>query len=264
MTIAGSDSGGGAGIQADLATFSALGVFGTSVITAITAQNTFEVADVDVVSPSMVKAQFEAVMTDMEVQAVKTGMLAEVPIIELISEIAAQGGIPNLVVDPVLLSSSGYELIKGDARNAYLNDLFPHALVVTPNMQEASYLLNTEVTSVEEMVEAAKRLSDSGARYVIVKGGHLQSNRSIDVVSDGNSISLLEEEMIPTRNIHGTGCTFSAAITAFLAMGRAPMEAFKEAKSYITSTIKGARTWRLGRGHGPVDHLLWCSDRSPT
>ncbi|MCL4312626.1 MAG: bifunctional hydroxymethylpyrimidine kinase/phosphomethylpyrimidine kinase [Actinobacteria bacterium] len=258
MTIAGSDSSGGAGIQADLATFSSLGVFGTTAITAITAQNTFEVSDVDSVSPAMVEAQVNAVMRDMDVRAVKTGMLAEVPIVELVSDLAAQGRLPNLVVDPVLLSSSGYELIKGDARHAYLNRLFPHALVITPNMQEASYLLDTEITNIEEMVEAAKRLTDSGARYVIVKGGHLRSNHSVDVVADASGINLLEEEMVPTDNIHGTGCTFSAAIAAFLAMGRAPMEAFREAKGYVTSSIRGARSWKLGKGHGPIDHFSWC------
>lgn len=260
LTIAGSDSGGGAGIQADLKMFSALGVFGTSAITAVTAQNTVGVDLVDVLDEHTVAAQIDAVMTDLRPVAVKTGMLACTEIIDLVAERAAAGRLPPLVVDPVMVASSGDRLLDEEAEAAYLDHLLPHALVTTPNLREASVLVGREVTTVDEMATAAAELAATGPAWVVVKGGHLDG-AAVDVVYERvtGRVSRLTAPRIETRNNHGTGCSFAAAITAGLALGRGPEDAIGEAKLTVTGAIAGAASWRLGTGHGPVDHFGWGS-----
>jgi hydroxymethylpyrimidine/phosphomethylpyrimidine kinase len=256
LTIAGSDSGGGAGIQADLQAFAANGVVGTSAITALTAQNTTGVRGVHVPPWEFVDAQISAVLADLPVAAVKTGMLATAEIIELVARRAAAGDLPQLVVDPVMVASSGDRLLAEAAEMAYLKTLFPHALVVTPNLREASLLVGRELTTVAEMAEAAAELARTGARYVLVKGGHLAGD-AIDVLFDGGRVHHLPARRIDTVNVHGTGCTTAAAIAAFLARGETVHDAVAAAKAYTTSAIEGAACWRLGAGHGPIDHFGW-------
>jgi len=256
LTIAGSDSGGGAGIQADLKAFAANGVFGTSAITAITAQNTIGVRGVHVPPWEFVDAQISAVLADLPVAAVKTGMLATAEIIELVARRAGAGDLPQLVVDPVMVASSGDRLLAEEAEMAYLKLLFPHALVITPNLREASLLVGRELTTVDDMAEAAAQLGQSGAPYVLVKGGHLAGD-AIDVLFDGDRIQQLAAPRIDTVNVHGTGCTMAAAIAAFLARGETVPDAVRAAKAYTTGAIQGAAAWRLGAGHGPIDHFGW-------
>jgi hydroxymethylpyrimidine/phosphomethylpyrimidine kinase len=260
LTIAGSDSGGGAGIQADLKTFAANGVFGTTAVTALTAQNTVGVTGVHVPPWEFVDAQITAVLTDLPVAAVKTGMLATVEMVELVARRAEAGELPLLVVDPVMVASSGDRLLDEEAETAYLERLFPHALVVTPNLREASLLVGRQLSDVADMAKAAAQLAMTGARYVLVKGGHLAGD-AIDVLFDGDQVHQLSSPRIDTVNVHGTGCTTAAAITAFLARGETVVEAVKAAKLYTRSAIEGAAGWRLGAGHGPVDHFGWNGPR---
>jgi hydroxymethylpyrimidine/phosphomethylpyrimidine kinase len=256
LTIAGSDSGGGAGIQADLKAFAANGVFGTSAITAITAQNTVGVRAVHVPPWEFVEAQIDAVLADLPVAAVKTGMLATAEIIALVARRAGAGDLPRLVVDPVMVASSGDRLLAEEAEMAYLQRLFPHALVVTPNLREASLLVGRELTTIDDMAKAAAQLSETGARYVLVKGGHLVGD-AVDVLFDGVDIHILTSPRIDTVNVHGTGCTTAAAIAAFLARGSTVIDAVRAAKAFTTAAIEGAAGWRLGAGHGPIDHFGW-------
>jgi hydroxymethylpyrimidine/phosphomethylpyrimidine kinase len=252
LTIAGSDSGGGAGIQADLKTFAALGVFGTSAITAITAQNTRGVAAVDVLRPEMVYAQVKSVAEDFEVGAAKTGMLADAKIIEAVVRAVADFKILRLVVDTVMVSKSGHRLLAAEAETALRGLLLPIATLITPNLPEAEVLLGEKITNVETMREAAKKLHRLGAKHVLLKGGHLDGNQSTDVFYDGKEIVLLEGQRIATTSTHGTGCTLSAAITAHLALGKSVLEACRAAKAYLTGAIRHAVP--LGGGHGPVNH----------
>ena len=256
LTIAGSDSGGGAGIQADLKAFAANRVFGTSVITAITAQNTVGVKAVHVPPLEIVDAQISAVLADLPVAAVKTGMLATAEIIDLIARRAAAGELPHLVVDPVMVASSGDRLLPEEAEMAYLERLFPHALVVTPNLREASLLVGRELTGIDDMAKAAAELAQTGARNVLVKGGHLTGD-AVDVLFDGEEVHELRSRRVATVNVHGTGCTTAAAIAAFLARGETVQEAVRAAKAYTTAAIEGAAGWKLGAGHGPIDHFGW-------
>jgi hydroxymethylpyrimidine/phosphomethylpyrimidine kinase len=251
LTIAGSDSGGGAGIQADLKTFAAHGVHGTSAITAVTAQNSVSVTDWVALEPRMVVAQIEAVASDMAVAAVKTGMLATAAIVEAVAEAVKRLALPNLVVDPVMVAKSGDRLLDPAAESAYLH-LFPLAMVVTPNLEEAEALLGRPVRDLAAMREAARALLDLGPRAVVVKGGHLPG-AAVDVFFDGRAFEELPAERIRTRNTHGTGCTYSAAIAARLALGAALLPAVREAKAYLTEAIR--RSYSVGRGPGPVDHL---------
>jgi hydroxymethylpyrimidine/phosphomethylpyrimidine kinase len=256
LTIAGSDSGGGAGIQADLKAFAANGVFGTTAITALTAQNTVGVTGVHVTPWEFVDAQIDAVLADLPVAAVKTGMLATAQIVELVARRAAAGDLPRLVVDPVMVASSGDRLLDRDAETAYLDRLFPHALVVTPNLREASLLVGRDLAGVDDMTKAASELAGTGARFVLVKGGHLTGD-AVDVLFDGETHHQLRSPRIDTVNVHGTGCTTAATIAAFLARGHTVIDAVRSAKAYIDGAIAGAATWRLGAGHGPVDHFGW-------
>jgi hydroxymethylpyrimidine/phosphomethylpyrimidine kinase len=261
MTIAGSDSGGGAGIQADLKTFTTHGVFGTSVITALTAQNTAKVRGVRVVEPDFVAEQLAAVLDDLPVAAVKTGMLATVEIVHLVARWARR--LPRLVVDPVLVSSSGDQLFDGSARRAYLDELFPVATVVTPNSREAGVLVGWEITSVEDAVAAARELGRTGPEWVVVKGGHLHSDAdagrdldhgrdAVDVVWHAGEVEILRAPWVDTANNHGTGCTFAAATAARLARGDDVRAALHGAKSYVHRALRGSAGWRLGEGHGPL------------
>ena len=255
LTIAGSDSGGGAGVHADLKTFAAHGVHGTSAVTALTAQNTVGVFGVHVAPASFVDQQIAVVLADFDVGAVKTGMLATTEIVSVVAARAAKGELTNLVVDPVMVATSGDHLLESGAERAYITELFRYATVITPNLAEASLLVGRPVCTVDEQIDAARRLFDYGPEYVVVTGGDADGDEVVDVVFDGTTIRLLRSTRISTSNTHGTGCTFSAAITARLAAGDTCSDAIDAAKRYITAALHGAAEWTLGRGHGPVDHL---------
>jgi hydroxymethylpyrimidine/phosphomethylpyrimidine kinase len=255
LTIAGSDSAGGAGIQADLKTFAALDVFGTSAITALTAQNTVGVSDVHAVPHDFVDAQIEAVLDDLDVRAVKTGLLATAPIIEAVAARARRGELPNLVVDPVMVASSGERLLEPDGEQAYIEHLFPHALVITPNLREAAVLLGRPVLSIDDMTGAARDLAQTGPRIVVVKGGHLDADEAVDVLYTDEGVQELRAPRVETRNAHGTGCTFASAIAARLTRGDDPVAAIEGAKHFVTTALQGGASWRLGAGSGPVDHF---------
>ena len=257
LTIAGSDSGGGAGIQADLKTFAAFGVYGASAITAITAQNTVGVRAIHEVPVEVVAAEIDAVMEDIGADAVKTGMLSSAGIIDVVADRLRAHGVRSLVVDPVMVAKSGDRLLREDAVHALRERLLPLALVVTPNAPEAGVLSGVEVLDAASAREAARRIHDLGPRVVVVKGGHLEGDTSDDLVWDGRSFEVLTGRRIATRHTHGTGCTFSAAIAAGLALGRTPLEATREARAFLQGAIEHAEP--LGHGHGPVNHL-W---RSP-
>jgi hydroxymethylpyrimidine/phosphomethylpyrimidine kinase len=253
LTIAGSDSGGGAGIQADLRTFAAHGVHGTSAITAVTAQNSVSVTDYVALEPRMVVAQVEAVASDMPIAAVKTGMLANRDIVSAVADVVRRLALPHLVVDPVMVAKGGARLLDPDAEQAYADRLFALAEVLTPNLMETEALLGRPVRTREQMREAARELRGRGPRVVVVKGGHLAGDEAVDVFYDGERLEELATPRIHTQNTHGTGCTYSAAIAARLALGDQPFEAVRGAKEYLTEAIR--RSYSVGRGHGPVDHL---------
>lgn len=257
LTIAGSDSGGGAGIQADLRTFAAHGVLGTTAITAVTAQNTLGVQRVDVLAPEAVDAQVTAVLDDLAPTAVKTGMLASQAIVELVADRAARRDLPRLVVDPVMVSSSGDRLLDAGAEAAYRDRLLRHATVATPNLHEAGVLLEQPVTDVTAMRVAAVELAGLGPEWVVVKGGHLTGS-AVDVVHRrGGDTFLLEADRVETPNNHGTGCSFAAAVAAGLARGDDPEVAIRGAKHFVALAIARAARWRVGGGHGPIDHFGW-------
>ncbi|MCR4398694.1 MAG: bifunctional hydroxymethylpyrimidine kinase/phosphomethylpyrimidine kinase [Firmicutes bacterium] len=258
LTVAGSDSGGGAGIQADLKTFTVLGVYGASVITALTAQNTLGVKSIHDIPPEFVAEQLEAVLGDIGADAVKTGMLANNGIVETVAGVLADHRVKNLVVDPVMVSKSGHPLLEREARAALMRALLPMALIVTPNLYEAEALTGREVRTVDQMKSAAELIARMGPRYVVVKGGHLRGP-AVDVLFDGTGFSLLAQDRVETKNTHGTGCTYSAAIAAFLARGRAPAEAVASAKRYVTTAIRFSLD--IGRGHGPTNHMAWKRDK---
>jgi len=257
LTIAGSDSGGGAGIQADLKTFAALGVFGTSALTAVTAQNTTAVLGVRTLEPAFVDLQIEAVLADFAVGAVKTGMLASAAIVAVVARRAAAGDLPHLVVDPVMVTSTGTPLLDDDGVAAYLDLLLPHAAVCTPNMREASLLTSMAVTDVAGMEAAARRLADRGPGVVVVKGGHLGGAIAPDVVLADGVLTVLDAPRIVSANDHGTGCSLAAATAAHLAMGTDAVGAVTQAKAFVARAIRGAASWTLGAGHGPLDHFGW-------
>jgi hydroxymethylpyrimidine/phosphomethylpyrimidine kinase len=253
LTIAGSDSGGGAGIQADLKTFGALGVFGMSAITAVTAQNTVAVTRIQEIDPDVVAAQIDAVCEDIGVDAAKTGMLASAAIIEAVAAAARRYRIPNLVIDPVMVSKSGAPLLRKDAIRVLLSALLPLADIVTPNLPEASVMAGIAVTNEEEAREAARRIHALGARHVVVKGGHAESPNVVDLFYDGRDFQELKAERVATTATHGTGCTFAAATAAYLAHGLPPLEAVIRAKDFLTAALKAAP--KIGRGTGPIDHF---------
>jgi hydroxymethylpyrimidine kinase/phosphomethylpyrimidine kinase len=259
LTIAGSDSGGGAGVQADLKTFAALRVHGTCALTAVTAQNTAAVRGVVTLEPAFVRTQVETVLDDFSVRAVKTGMLATAGIVVAVAELAEGDLLPHLVVDPVLVSSTGHPLLEPDGIAAYMERLLPHALVVTPNLREAAVLGQTDVDSLrslEARVAVAERIRATGARYAVVKGGHLTESAD-DVVAGPEGTVVLPGERIATGNDHGTGCSLSAAVAAHLALGLDVPEALALAKQFVARALAGGADWELGAGHGPLDHFGW-------
>jgi hydroxymethylpyrimidine/phosphomethylpyrimidine kinase len=259
LTIAGSDSAGGAGIQADLKTFAALGVHGASAITALTAQNTIGVKGVHVVPAAFVDAQIAAVLDDLDVRAVKTGLLASRPVIERVAARAGRGELPSLVVDPVMIASTGNRLLEPDAEQAYLDHLFQHALVITPNLREAAVLLGRPVQDIADMVRAACDLAQTGPRIVVVKGGHLeQGDDAVDVLCTDGRVEELRATRVETGNVHGTGCSFASAIAAGIAGGAEPIDAIVKAKHFVTAALQGAASWRVGAGSGPIDHFAHC------
>ncbi|MBS3984350.1 MAG: bifunctional hydroxymethylpyrimidine kinase/phosphomethylpyrimidine kinase [Selenomonadales bacterium] len=253
LTIAGSDSSGGAGIQADLKTFSALGVYGMSAITAVTAQNTCGVSAVQDISPEITSAQIEAVFSDIRVDAVKIGMVSRVETIEAIASALRRFAPRCVVLDPVMVAKSGHRLIQPDAVAALCSQLFPLADVITPNIPEAEVLLGETISDVPAMERAARALRALGARFVLVKGGHLVGE-AVDVLFDGERYMHFTALRIPTRHTHGTGCTLSAAIAAHLALGCSVPEAVARAKEYISGAI--AEAFALGQGVGPVHHFF--------
>jgi hydroxymethylpyrimidine/phosphomethylpyrimidine kinase len=252
LTIAGSDSGGGAGVQADLRTFAAHGVHGTSALTAVTAQNSVGVSAWVALAPSMVVAQIEAVATDMPVRATKTGMLGNAEIVAAVAEAAARLRLAPLVVDPVMVAKSGDRLLDAAAERAYVERLLPLATLVTPNLHEAEALLGRPVRDLPAMREAARDLARLGARAVLVKGGALPGD-AVDVLFDGERVIDLPAPRVDTPNTHGTGCTLSAAIAARLARGEPLVEAVRGAKEYLTEGLR--RSYAVGRGRGVVDHM---------
>jgi hydroxymethylpyrimidine/phosphomethylpyrimidine kinase len=253
LTIAGTDSGAGAGIAADLRTFAAIGVFGTLVVTAVTAQNTLGVREFLGMPASLVEAQLDALLEDMPARAAKTGMLGSSEVVKLLARRAGAGLLPPLVVDPVLVSSSGKPIFAGDDVAGAYRDLLARAAVITPNLPEAALLTGRPVTDLAEMESAARKLQGLGPRLVVVKGGRRRDTEAVDVAFDGRCVTLLRAPWIDTPNVHGTGCTFSAAIAANIALGREPLEAALLAKQFVTRAITGGSHWHLGSGHGPLD-----------
>ncbi len=255
LTIAGSDSGGGAGIQADLKTFHRFGVFGTSVITAVTAQNTRGVTGWEAVSPELIRGQLEAVATDLRPNAVKSGMLPDAATIAVVAAGVRRYGLAPYVLDPVMVATSGDPLIASDAVDAIRSTLLPLATLVTPNLDEAGILVGEPVRDVAAMHTAARRLVALGARAALVKGGHLAGPEAVDVLYDGEHARELRHPMLATRNLHGTGCTVSAAIAARLALGDDLDAAVSRALDFVHDAIATAPG--LGGGHGPLNH--WAS-----
>ena len=254
LTIAGSDSGGGAGIQADLKTFSALGVFGMTAITAVTVQNTLGVSGYEALSPHTVAEQIRAVVTDIGVDAAKTGMLASREIVEAVADAVAETGVPNLVVDPVFVSKHGHALLAEDAVDALRTRILPLATLVTPNLPEASALAGFPVRTAEDMARAAEAILALGPRAVLVKGGHLEGSTSAnDLLVDAGRSEWILGERLDTPHTHGTGCTLSAAIAGHLARGDELADAVRAGKRFVTEAIRHALA--LGGGIGPVDQL---------
>ncbi len=256
LTIAGSDSSGGAGIQADLKTFGALGVYGASAITALTAQNTQRVRGVEACAPQFVADQIAAVMDDLEVDAIKTGMLANAGIVRAVVATLRTYRARPVVVDPVMVATSGDVLLAEDAIESIITDLFPLAAVITPNLPEAARLLQAPLARTEgEAAEQAQALLALGPEAVLVKGGHGEGGTSVDVLVHAGGTRRFARPRVDTANTHGTGCTLSSAIAAGLALGRPLEQAVEEAKTFVWEALVAGRALGVGKGHGPVDHL---------
>ena len=253
MTIAGSDSGGGAGIQADLKTFACHGVYGTSVLTAVTAQNTQKVMLVHEVPPEVVTAEIDAVLVDIGADAVKTGMLSSSPIIEAVVEGLERHGVTRLVVDPVMVAKSGDRLLRTEAVKSLRALLLPLATVVTPNVPEAEVLAEMTIENRDDARRAAVRIYEQGPRAVVVKGGHLPGP-AVDQLYDGRNFKEYSAPRVDTKNTHGTGCTFASAIAAGLAKGMILEEAVKGAKDFVTEAMR--QSYSVGHGHGPLNHFF--------
>ncbi|MGH9079063.1 MAG: bifunctional hydroxymethylpyrimidine kinase/phosphomethylpyrimidine kinase [Acidimicrobiales bacterium] len=270
LTIAGSDSGSGAGIQADIKSMGAVGVFATVAVTAVTAQNTTAVTHVHYLPTAMVEAQIDAVLDDLHVRATKTGMLGTAGCVTAVGRRAAAGDLPRLVVDPVMVASTGRVLLADEGVGAYRCDLLPHALVATPNLWEAALLAGMAPSAgpdIEAMTEMARRIHELGPVWVLVKGGHLPGVDShpargapdlvTDILFDGTEVTRLTHPHVDTPNTHGTGCSLSAAIAAYLAHGMDVPTSVTAAREFVHTALLGGAGWRLGRGHGPLDHLGW-------
>ncbi|MBM4256858.1 MAG: bifunctional hydroxymethylpyrimidine kinase/phosphomethylpyrimidine kinase [Deltaproteobacteria bacterium] len=251
LTIAGSDSGGGAGIQADLKTFMALGVYGTSVITAVTAQNTLGVQGVIELPPEFVAQQFDSVLSDIGTHAAKTGMLSSIPLVQTVSKKVREYKLEKFVVDPVMVAKGGHPLLREEARRVVAETLLPLALVVTPNLHEAGLLAGMDVITRTDMEEAARRIKALGPRYVVVKGGHLETE-ACDILFDGHALHAYEAQKLDTVCTHGAGCTFSAAMTAALAKGQDVQSAIATAKTFVSTAM--AAGVLIGAGHAPLNH----------
>jgi len=257
LTIAGSDSGGGAGIQADLKAFAARGVYGMSALTAITAQNTVGVQGVFELPAGFVARQIDSVMEDIGADAWKTGMLSNAEIIGVVADRARRYHVELLVIDPVMVAKSGDPLLRPEARDALIRELVPLAYVITPNHHEAQVLTGLEIRTVEDMRRAAVAIHAMGARNVVVKGGHLPaSDDAVDVLYDGRDFTEYNTPRVDTPNTHGTGCTFASAIAAELAKGNDVREAVRIAKAYLTAALRAAVGLHIGHGHGPLNHFL--------
>ena len=262
LTIAGSDSGGGAGIQADLKAMSANGVFGMSVITAITAQNTRAVTAAYDLPLDLIEAQMEAIFEDFEVSAVKTGMLSSTGIVRLVARKLEALSVENLVVDPVMISKSGYDLLQPDSIESVKHDLIPLARLVTPNLPEAERLTGRSIRTADDAKAAARAIHKLGPGAVLVKGGHRLDEPATDILFDGSEFTVLPGEYIKTSNTHGTGCTYASAIAAKLALGNDLVEAVRTAKAYVTEAIR--HSLAIGHGHGPTDHFFAMRSSNPT
>ncbi|SFC93152.1 bifunctional hydroxymethylpyrimidine kinase/phosphomethylpyrimidine kinase [Clostridium uliginosum] len=253
LTIAGSDSSGGAGIQADLKSFSANGVYGMSVITAVTAQNTMGVFDIQDINPEMIESQIDVIFKDIRVDAIKIGMVSKIESIKAITKsLKKVKKLPVVVLDPVMISKSGFNLLSRDAKDTLIEELFPLVTLVTPNLPEAEEILGYEIKTLENMKEAALKIRELGPKYVLVKGGHLEGEAT-DLLLYGEKFIYFKQERINTKNTHGTGCTLSSAIAANLAKGMNIEDAVKEGKRYITIAIKHGL--ELGKGVGPTNHF---------
>ncbi len=256
LTIAGSDSGGGAGIQADLKTFAARGVYGMSAITALTAQNTVGVQGVFEIPTDFIALEIDSVVSDIGADAVKTGMLSSAPIIQTVAAKIREYRLAPLVVDPVMVAKSGDHLLRDDARDALIREILPLATVVTPNLHEAHVLCGFPITNLDEMRRAAITIKAMGPQNVVVKGGHLpETSDAIDLLYDGESFREYRAERIESENTHGTGCTFASAIAAELAKGRRVADAVQAAKEYLTTTLRASVNLGIGHGHGPMNHF---------
>jgi hydroxymethylpyrimidine/phosphomethylpyrimidine kinase len=253
LTIAGSDSSAGAGIQADLKTFAALGIYGTSAITAVTAQNTLGVSSVFVLPADLVTAQIEAVAGDIDVHATKTGMLGTAAIVEAVAAAIEELELPNVVVDPVMVAKSGDRLLDDDGIQMMRLELLPRARVVAPNIPEAEVLAGIRITSPDSAREAARRIKDLGPASVIVKGGHGEGDEIVDLLFDGVQFREYRTARVMTRNTHGTGCTFASAVAAALALGSELPDAAARAQAYVAGGLRSGLS--IGRGHGPLDHF---------
>lgn len=252
LTIAGSDSSGGAGIQADLKTFSAIGTYGMSAITAITAQNTEGVFLVEELSPEMIRKQIEVVFDDIPPKALKIGMVSNENIIREIANTLKKYSPEYLVVDPVMISKSGYSLLKPEAKKGLIEDLIPMAYIITPNVPEAEEITGTTIKTIEDMKEVGKKILALGPKYVLMKGGHLEGD-AVDVLIGEDTFEIFNVERLDRKNTHGTGCTLSSAITAHLALGYDIVDAVKLSKEYITEAIR--HSFDIGHGVGPVHHF---------
>ena len=256
LSVAGSDPSGGAGIQADLKTFGALGCYGMAVLTALTAQNTRGVSAVHVPPPDFIAAQIDAIFADVAVSAVKLGMLADAPVVEVVADRLKAANVRHIVLDPVLVATSGDSLGTPEVVDAMRQALFPLADLVTPNLPEAARLSGRPLPdSLETMTDVAKAIADAGARAVLVKGGHLGGAEAVDVLFDGHNVETFRSERIETRNTHGTGCTLSSAIAAHLARGHDLQAAVLHAKAYLSDALRWSHELRVGHGHGPVHHF---------
>jgi len=253
LTLAGSDSGGGAGIQADLKTFQAFNVFGMSVITSVTSQNTLGVRSIHDIPPNVIGDQMDMIMEDIGTDAAKTGMVSNEEIINIVVDRIKKYKIEKLVVDPVMVAKSGVRLLREDAKKALTDELLPAALLITPNVFEAEIISGIRIRNIEDAKKSAKIIQGKGVKFVLLKGGHLSGEKAIDILFDGRKHTYYESERVDTKNTHGTGCTFSAAITAGLSKGMNIHNAIKVAKDYITGAIRNA-PGNIGKGHGPLYH----------
>lgn len=259
LTIAGSDASGGAGLQADLRTFTAHRVHGATAVTALTAQNTVGVQGIHPVPAPFVSQQVRSVVEDLDVAAVKTGMLASAEIVAMVADLAKTGVLANLVVDPVMVSSTGARLLDEGAEVTYRDSLIPQARVITPNRSEAGVLVGRSLRSIDDVAEAAQELADGGPELVVVTGGDPTGGEreAVDVVVSAGRVQVHRSPRIDTVNDHGTGCSFASAIAARLAHGDEPLIAVEHARAFVRRALAGAAHWRLGSGHGPIDHLGW-------